>query len=57
MSKTDVKRLANMLKGKGTRKCRLCGTARGNIRKYGLNICRRCFREVGESLGFRKFGD
>ena len=57
MSKVDVKRLANMLKGKGTRKCRLCGTARGNIRKYGLNICRRCFREVGESLGFRKFGD
>jgi len=57
MSKVDVKRLANMLKGKGTRKCKLCGTARGLIRKYELNICRRCFREVGESLGFRKFGD
>ncbi|MBD3262378.1 MAG: 30S ribosomal protein S14, partial [Candidatus Altiarchaeales archaeon] len=24
------------------------------IHKYGLNICRRCFREVAESIGFRK---
>jgi len=43
-------------KGKGTRVCRNCGTARGLIRKYGLNICRRCFREIGEALGFRKYG-
>jgi ribosomal protein S14 len=43
-------------KGKGTRVCRNCGTSRGLIRKYGLNICRRCFREMGEALGFRKYG-
>lgn len=43
-------------KGKGTRLCRNCGTARGLIRKYGLFICRRCFREMAESIGFRKFG-
>ena len=43
-------------KGKGTRVCRNCGATRGLIRKYGLNICRRCFREVGEKLGFRKYG-
>ena len=43
-------------RGKGGRKCRICGTARGIIRKYGLNICRRCFREVGEKIGFRKLG-
>ncbi len=43
-------------KGKGTRVCRVCGTARGLIRKYGLQICRRCFREVAETIGFRKYG-
>ncbi len=42
-------------KGKGTRKCRVCGTAKAVIRKYRLYICRRCFREVGESIGFRKY--
>ena len=51
-----AKRLAIKMRGKGARKCKLCGTARGLIRKYDLNICRRCFREVGESIGFRKFG-
>ncbi len=41
--------------GKGMRKCRFCGSARALIRSYGLRICRRCFREVGEEIGFRKF--
>jgi small subunit ribosomal protein S14 len=41
--------------GKGKRKCRFCGSARGLIRSYGLITCRRCFREVGESIGFRKY--
>jgi small subunit ribosomal protein S14 len=43
-------------KGKGKRICRICGTARGIIRKYNMYVCRRCFREVGEDLGFRKYG-
>ena len=43
-------------KGRGMRVCQRCGTSRGLIRKYGLNICRRCFREIAEDLGFRKFG-
>lgn len=43
-------------RGKGGRVCRICGTSRGLIRKYGLNVCRRCFREVGEKLGFKKLG-
>ncbi|MGV8176289.1 MAG: 30S ribosomal protein S14 [Candidatus Bilamarchaeaceae archaeon] len=42
-------------KGKGKRRCKNCGTARGLIRKYRLNICRRCFREIGNQLGFRKY--
>ncbi|MEM3030710.1 MAG: 30S ribosomal protein S14 [Candidatus Micrarchaeia archaeon] len=50
-----VKRLLTRFKGRELRKCRFCGNARGVIRSYGLRICRRCFREVGEQIGFRKF--
>lgn len=40
---------------KVTPKCRMCGARVGVIRKYRLNICRRCFKEKAERLGFRKF--
>lgn len=49
------KKLGSKYKGKGNRICRFCGSARGLIRKYRLNMCRRCFREVAEDVGFRKF--
>ncbi|MCX6642941.1 MAG: 30S ribosomal protein S14, partial [Candidatus Bathyarchaeota archaeon] len=38
--------------GAGTRRCIRCGNHNGLIRRYGLNICRRCFRETAASLGF-----
>ena len=41
--------------GVALRKCRNCGRVRGHIRKYGLNLCRQCFREMAPSLGFKKF--
>jgi small subunit ribosomal protein S14 len=41
--------------GKGSRRCRRCGTHRAIIRRYDLYVCRRCFREVAEDLGFRKY--
>ena len=41
-------------KGRGMRKCRICGNSRGMVRSYGLYVCRRCFREVGRDLGFNK---
>jgi small subunit ribosomal protein S14 len=53
--RTEAEKLSIRYRGKGLRKCRFCGTARGLIRSYGLQICRRCFREVGEQIGFRKF--
>ncbi len=43
-------------KGKERRVCRNCGNARGLIRKYDLYVCRRCFREMAEQLGFKKYG-
>ncbi len=36
--------------------CRFCGNKHGVIRKYDLYICRKCFREKAEDLGFKKYG-
>jgi len=41
--------------GKGSRRCRRCGSHRGVIRKYGLMYCRRCMREIAKNLGFKKY--
>ncbi|TID18991.1 40S ribosomal protein S29-A [Venturia nashicola] len=40
--------------GKGARECRVCTHPAGLIRKYGLNICRQCFRERSTDIGFTK---
>ena len=40
---------------KGNRFCRVCSATRGLIRKYGLDICCRCFREYANAIGFMKF--
>ncbi|MCH8907057.1 MAG: 30S ribosomal protein S14 [Candidatus Heimdallarchaeota archaeon] len=52
--KTQEKKLRSI--GKGTRKCRRCGTHRGVIRRADLMICRRCMREIAGPLGFKKTG-
>lgn len=49
-------RMEEKFRGKGIRKCRICGTARGLIRSHKLYICRRCFREVARDIGFKKYG-
>ena len=36
-------------------KCRRCGRIRAVIKKYGLDFCRQCFREVAVDLGFKKY--
>lgn len=41
--------------GETTKKCRLCGRTGGHISKYGLNICRHCFRDNATELGFKKY--
>ena len=41
--------------GKGSRPCRRCGSYGPIVRSYGLNLCRQCFRENAEALGFRKY--
>ena len=41
--------------GVSLKKCRRCGRIRGHISKYGLNLCRQCFREIAKDIGFKKF--
>ncbi len=36
---------------------RVCTHRAGLIRKYGLNICRQCFREKSQDIGFIKVRD
>ncbi|MCD4740390.1 30S ribosomal protein S14 [archaeon] len=52
---SDKKHKKKIPKGEPGRKCEKCGTARGLIRKYKMNICRRCFRENAEKMGFKKY--
>ncbi|KAI4802191.1 40S ribosomal protein S29 [Gymnodraco acuticeps] len=40
--------------GQGSRSCRVCSNRHGLIRKYGLNMCRQCFRQYAKDIGFCK---
>jgi len=40
--------------GPGSRTCRACANKHGLVRKYGLNLCRQCFREYSADIGFKK---
>lgn len=39
----------------GHRRCRVCNSRRGLIRKYSIDMCRRCFRDYAEKIGFTKY--
>ena len=41
--------------GVTTNKCSRCGRYGGHISKYGLGICRCCFREIATKIGFKKY--
>ena len=41
--------------GETTKKCSRCGRTGGHISKYGLKICRQCFREIANDIGFKKY--
>ena len=34
--------------------CRNCKNNKGMIHRYGINMCRRCFKEYAEKMGFKK---
>jgi len=50
-----VKEKRDLKEEKKKRRCRVCGTRQAVIRKYGLMVCRRCFKEIAEKIGFKKF--
>ncbi len=35
--------------------CRNCGRRRGVVRRYGIRLCRQCFRDNARDLGFKKY--
>lgn len=41
--------------GVAAQKCGRCGRFGAHIKSYGLNICRHCFREIAEEIGFKKY--
>ncbi len=41
--------------GIARKKCERCGRLGAMINKYGLNLCRHCFREIAVDLGFKKY--
>lgn len=54
--KLKVLKLKYIRRGETGKVCIFCGRPDSVIRKYGLNICRQCFREKALALGFKKFG-
>lgn len=41
--------------GIAAKKCERCGRFGAHIKQYGLNLCRQCFREIAEEIGFKKY--
>lgn len=41
--------------GISTKKCERCGRIGAHLSQYNLNLCRQCFREIAEEIGFNKF--
>lgn len=36
-------------------KCERCGRFGAHLGQYNINLCRHCFREIAEQIGFRKY--
>ena len=41
--------------GVASKKCERCQRFGAHIKSYGLNLCRHCFREIAEEIGFNKY--
>lgn len=41
--------------GFSKKRCVRCGRFGAHISKYGLELCRCCFREIAMNIGFKKF--
>jgi small subunit ribosomal protein S14 len=41
--------------GVSKKKCERCGRFGAHLSQYNLNLCRQCFREIAEEIGFNKY--
>ncbi len=41
--------------GVATKRCSRCGRIRAHISKYGLDLCRQCFKDIATNIGFKKY--
>ena len=41
--------------GIARKKCERCGRFGAHLGQYNLNLCRQCFRETAEEIGFEKY--
>lgn len=41
--------------GTTLKKCKRCGRYGAHISKYGIGVCRCCFREIATKIGFKKY--
>jgi len=41
--------------GIALRTCKNCGRNGAHIQKYGIGLCRQCFRDMAKKLGFKKY--
>lgn len=41
--------------GIAVKKCERCGRFGAHLSQYNLNLCRQCFREIAEEIGFNKY--
>jgi small subunit ribosomal protein S14 len=41
--------------GIAAKKCERCGRFGAHLSQYNLNLCRQCFREIAEEIGFKKY--
>lgn len=41
--------------GIAAKKCEKCGRFGAMVNSYNINLCRHCFREMAEELGFKKY--
>ncbi|MGB8312721.1 MAG: 30S ribosomal protein S14 [Halobacteriota archaeon] len=41
--------------GRVAHECRRCGRKQGLVRKYGIYLCRQCFREKASDMQFEKY--
>ena len=41
--------------GAANNKCQICLRVGGHVGKYGISLCRHCFRDYAQKIGFKKY--